>query len=199
MPVLTPRAVEVGGPRPGGERYRAGVELMQRLLLDGVAGEGGDRAIDQGAKRAFAILPRAAPAPLALRDHVAPFAGEAADAAAGRFLQRGRSDESRIHTTMLVRAAQRARRQVGRRPPSSLAMHAANVAHSARRLTDAGCLPSDYNMSTCAGSNRDRASPERRMPRDWDPDSGRRGRERSSSRLPLHRWQRLAEGNGVAA
>jgi len=70
--------------------------MVQRLFLDGVAGEGGDQAVDQRVEGSGKALARAAPAGLAGRQLTAPLAGEATHPVAGRFLQEGRVDETRI-------------------------------------------------------------------------------------------------------
>ena len=65
MPVLAPRAIEVAGEGSRGEGDRHGVEMAERLLLDGIARKRGDQPVDERIERAVAVLPRVAPAHLA--------------------------------------------------------------------------------------------------------------------------------------
>lgn len=86
MIVLAPGAIEVARKRAAGESQGARIEVIERLLLNRVAGERRDCAVDQ--RHQLAILVTAGPAPTqpTRRDLTPAFAGQAADPPAGWLL-----------------------------------------------------------------------------------------------------------------
>jgi hypothetical protein len=104
VPVLAPGTGKVTGVGASGESHRAGVEVIERLLLDRVAGKRGDRTVDQRVDRAIPVLPRAAPAELAIGKQAAPLAGQAADfmTIVGRPSQSCRLEKWGAHSTCRI-------------------------------------------------------------------------------------------------
>jgi hypothetical protein len=64
------------------------MEVVEGLLLYWIAGERGDKPIDESMESAIDVLPCLAPASLTLGNDTAALTREAADRAAGRFLQK---------------------------------------------------------------------------------------------------------------
>jgi hypothetical protein len=85
--------------------------MIQRLFLDGVAGQRCDKTVGEGMKGAAEILPRAAPSSLTFRDHATPFTRKAADGVLDRLLQNRRLDELTTHNTILPSSAVSARKE----------------------------------------------------------------------------------------
>jgi hypothetical protein len=101
MVVLTPGAIEVAGEGATGESQRAWIEVIERLLLDRVAGERRDGAVYQRLQLAVLVTPRPAPSHATRCDLAATLTGQAADPPSGwlldlppnRLLQQSPSDE----------------------------------------------------------------------------------------------------------